>query len=91
MKSHLTNKEKVQKILSEALGYKVDLTPKRMNKIERLQLKITQLRERQIARISKGRTKGSGAGGFNRDIENITHQIKLLEIELSELTTHSGE
>jgi len=77
--------EKTQKILSKALGYEADLRPKRLTKRERLIKKINLLRDKQIARIKKGRTRGAGAGGFNRDVENILHHIRLLEIELTDL------
>ncbi|WP_299945660.1 hypothetical protein [uncultured Microbulbifer sp.] len=81
----MNRRDKIQKLLSDALGYEVDLTPKRLTKRERLEQKISDLRDRQIKRISKGRTRGAGAGGYNRDIESIVHQIRLIEIELEEL------
>ena len=78
-----------EKLLSEALGYPVDLTPKKSTKREILEDRIKNLQERQLQRINKGRTRGAGAGagagGFNRDIENIVHQIRLAKIELDEL------
>ena len=41
---------------------------------------------RRLERISRGRTPGAGAGGFNRDVEAIVHSIRLFEIELEDAT-----
>ncbi|MBF4218546.1 hypothetical protein C5616_25630 [Vibrio anguillarum] len=77
---------RLERLLSGALGYDVDLTPTRLTRRKRLENKLEKLEERLIARITKGRTKGAGAGGFNRDIDNISHQIQLVKIELGSLT-----
>lgn len=81
----VASRESIEKLLSQALGNEVNLTPKRLTKQQRLQKQIDALRQKQVERISKGRTKGAGAGGFNRDIDNISHQIRLLQIKLSEI------
>lgn len=44
---------------------------------------IRKVEERLKARIDAGRTRGAGAGGFNRDIENISHRLRLLRDELA--------
>lgn len=75
---------RIEELLSEALGRKVDLSspPKRLTKRQRLERQLARLEERQRERISRGRTRGAGAGGYNRDIENIVHQIRLIRSEL---------
>jgi hypothetical protein len=75
-------KTRIEQLLSDALGYDVDMKPKRLTKRERIERDIEVLRERQLQRISRGRTRGAGAGGFNRDVDNIVHQIRLLEYQL---------
>jgi len=77
-------------MLSEALGYEVDLSPKRLTRRERLEKKIAVLRERERQRVSAGRTRGAGAGGFNRDVDDIAHQIRLLQIELEACDDTAG-
>jgi len=47
--------------------------------------RIASLQKRQIERIARGRTRGAGAGGFNRDIDNIVHQVRLTKLELESL------
>jgi hypothetical protein len=76
---------RTERLLSDALGYTVSLKPVRLKKREQLEKQIGLLRKRQIERITRGRTRGAGAGGFNRDIENISHKIRLLEIQLADL------
>jgi hypothetical protein len=56
-----------------------------LTKRERLEKELARLQQRQLDRINKGRTRGAGAGGFNRDIDNIVHQIRLVRIQLEEL------
>jgi len=75
---------RLEQLLSDALGYEVDLQKpkKRPTKRQRLMKKLTTLEQRQLDRISKGRTRGAGAGGYNRDVDNIVHQIRLIRIEL---------
>ncbi|EKO3607069.1 hypothetical protein M6C35_001977 [Vibrio metschnikovii] len=51
---------RLERLLSEALGYDVDLTPTRLTRRKRLENKLEKLEERLIARITKGRTKGAG-------------------------------
>jgi len=36
---------------------------------------IKNQQSRKLARIAKGRTRGTGAGGYNRDIGNIEHRL----------------
>ncbi len=38
---------------------------------------------RRIERITRGRTRGAGAGGFNRDIGNIEHRINDANTKIS--------
>ena len=76
---------KTTQLLSDALGYQVDLTPKRLTKKERLVKKVDELQKKRLKRISAGRTSGAGAGGFNRDVENIEHQIDLVKQEINDL------
>lgn len=52
--------------------------PKEIRVIDR----ITKLRFAQVERIAEGRTKGAGAGGFNRDVDAALHNVKLEEIKL---------
>lgn len=56
-------------------------------KIETIKRAIAREEKRQLARIRRGRTRGAGAGGFNRDVDAIVHSIRLLEIELEEALT----
>lgn len=79
--------DQLNQVISEALGYPVDLgkPQRRMTKKERLEKKIAALEQRYLDRVQKGRTRGAGAGGFNRDVDNIVHQIRLVRIELEEL------
>lgn len=75
--------ERIEQLLSEALGYRVSISkPRRPSKQERLRQELMRLEQRQIGRVSNGRTRGAGAGGFNRDIDNIAHQIRLVRAEL---------
>ena len=78
---------RLESLLSEALGYKVDLgiPQRKLTKRERMERDLERLQKRQIGRINKGRTRGTGAGGYNRDIENIVHQIRLVKLELEAL------
>ena len=78
---------RLEELLSEALGHTVDLSspPKRPTKRQRLERELARLERRQRERISRGRTRGAGAGGYNRDIENIVHQIRLVRGELESL------
>lgn len=78
---------RLEALLSEALGYKVDLDipQRKLTKRERLERELVRLQQRQLERINKGRTRGAGAGGFNRDIDNIAHQIRLVKHELESL------
>lgn len=75
---------RIEQLLSDALGYEVDLRKlqKRPTKRKRLMKKLATLEQRQLDRITKGRTRGAGAGGYNRDLENIVHQIRLIRIEI---------
>jgi hypothetical protein len=73
------------KSLSDALGYPVTLNTKRPSARERLEKELARLELRQLARIQQGRTRGAGAGGFNRDIDNIVHQINLVRIAIADL------
>ena len=73
-------------LLTAALGYPVSIKPVKLSKRQRIEKKISVLEKKQIDRISKGRTRGAGAGGFNRDVDNIRHQITLLKITLDDLS-----
>ncbi|MEM6485286.1 MAG: hypothetical protein AAF662_09910 [Pseudomonadota bacterium] len=53
-------------------------------KIETIKKAIAKEEKRQLERILRGRTRGAGAGGFNRDVDAIVHNIRLLEIELEQ-------
>jgi hypothetical protein len=78
---------RTEKLLSDALGYDVSLEKRsKPTPRERLERKIAALEKKQLDRISRGRSPGAGAGGFNRDVDNIVHQIRLLRIELDELS-----
>lgn len=61
------------------------MTPPRPSKRTRLERKLAELEHKQRERIRRGRTPGAGAGGFNRDVDNIVHQINLVRAELEEL------
>ncbi len=75
---------RLEHLMSEALGYPIrfDRAATQTTKKQRLERKLANLEQRQLDRISKGRTRGAGAGGFNHDVENIVHQIRLVRIEL---------
>ncbi|MBV7300250.1 hypothetical protein [Enterovibrio paralichthyis] len=78
------SKEALQKLIQEVLAG--EKAPKRKNtRRDALEAKIERLEKRLYDRIMKGRTKGGGAGGFNRDINNISHQIDLAKDQLSAL------
>lgn len=83
----MTVRSRAEHLLSDALGYEVDFQKdnKRPSKRQQLEHKVEKLEKRRIDRISRGRTRGAGAGGFNRDVDHITHQIRLLELEIAEL------
>lgn len=38
---------------------------------------------RRIKRIGRGRTRGAGAGGYNRDIDNIKHHIDDAKMQIA--------
>ncbi|MCG8609719.1 MAG: hypothetical protein MI864_04205 [Pseudomonadales bacterium] len=75
---------RLEELLSEALGYKADIgmPNRKLTKRDQLERDLERLQKRQIDRINKGRTRGAGAGGYNRDIENIVHQIRLIKLEI---------
>jgi|GEM_PF-6595659 len=52
-----------------------------MRKPETIKKQINTLEQKIIERIKKGRNS-SGAGGFNRDLNNLRHKINLLKDEL---------
>lgn len=47
---------------------------------------IEALSRKQCEPISKGRTRGAGV--FNRDVDNIHHQINLIKIEINDLNDY---
>lgn len=61
-----------------------------MRKISTIQRDIEKCEKARLDRISKGRTRGAGAGGFNRDVDNIVHKIRLLREELK-VVAHIGQ
>lgn len=75
---------RLEELMSEALGYPVELgkPQRRLTKRERLEKELARLEQRQLERIHRGRTRGAGAGGFNRDVDNIVHQINLVRRDL---------
>lgn len=75
---------RLEELLSEALGYPVELgkPQRRLTKRQKLERKLAKLEPRQLDRIHRGRTRGAGAGGFNRDVDNIVHQIRLVRRDL---------
>lgn len=77
-------RSRLEELLSDALGYTVELgkPQRRQTKREKLEKELARLEQRQLDRIHQGRTRGAGAGGFNRDIDNIVHQIRLVRREL---------
>lgn len=84
MKTDYNRTERINRLLSDALGYCVDVR-KKPTKIERTERQLATLERRYINRVTKGRTPGAGAGGFNRDVENIRHLIVLKKDELRNL------
>lgn len=81
--------ERINRLLSDALGYSVDVrkTAKRTKK-ERLEHELLTLERRYIDTVTKGRTAGAGAGGFNRDVENVRHLIALKQEEIKACKTN---
>lgn len=75
---------RLEELMSEALGYTVELgkPQRRLTNRERLEKELARLEQRQLERIHRGRTRGAGAGGFNRDVDNIVHQINLVRRDL---------
>lgn len=71
--------------LSEILGYEVLPAPRRRTRRQVLEAQLATLERRQCERVRRGRTRGAGAGGYCRDLDNITHQIRLVKAELAEL------
>lgn len=55
-----------------------------MRKIKTILKGIDKYEGKIIERIKKGRN-GGGAGGFNRDLNNLQHKINLLKDELKEV------
>lgn len=56
-----------------------------MRKKETVLKEIEKYENKKYERIKRGRTPGAGAGGFNRDLENINHRINLLRDELEKI------
>lgn len=54
-------------------------------KIEKQEAKIEELYQQKVKRGGEGRTRGAGAGGFNRDIQRIDDKIVSAKDELAEL------
>ncbi len=83
--------ERINRLLSDALGYSVDVRKaSKRTKKERLEHELLALERRYIQIVSNGRTAGAGAGGFNRDIENVRHLISLKQDELKGCNAHSN-
>lgn len=71
------------KALAAALGMSPLELLKKPTRRERLTRELRQLEKRYLDRIARGRTRGAGAGGFCRDLENIRHLIELKRQEIA--------
>lgn len=54
-------------------------------RINSLEVKLTKSQDDRISRSKRGRTPGAGAGGFNRDLERISHRIDIYRLEIQDL------
>ena len=55
-----------------------------MRRPETIRKEIERLEQKRFERVGQGRTRGGGAGGFNRDVDAIVHRLRLLRDELGE-------
>ncbi len=60
-------------------------TPTLEKTMARLEKQIAQSQESVCRRAMQGRTRGAGAGGFNRDLERARHSGILAQLELKRL------
>lgn len=61
-----------------------------MRRPETIRRSIARYEQRYLDRVHRGRTRGAGAGGFVRDLDNIRHCIRVDMNELAASLAHEA-